>query len=146
MNCERHLDEVDSIPEDLSSGVRPALTLVARAAVVGMLTGLLRTGFLTALKVGDRLRAAWAAALELWRPVPGWLAAAGLVAAVASAATPASVAVFLQRAVFHMPQDYAVPTVPEAPAAAVCLFFLFGAMLGIVGVSYNRLLLGLFAT
>jgi len=97
MNCERHLDEVDSIPEDFPSGVRPALILVARAAVVGMLTGLLGAGFLTALKAGDRLRATWAAALELWRPVQGWLAAAGLVA---SAATPASVAVFLQRGVF----------------------------------------------
>lgn len=57
------------------------------------------------------------------------------------AATAASVSVYLQRAVFHMPQDYAVPVVPEAPAQATWLFFLFGLLVGILGVLYNRLLL-----
>ena len=60
-------------------------------------------------------------------------------------ATAASVSVFLQRAVFHMPQDYAVPVIPEAPAQAGWLFFLFGTAVGILGVLYNRLLLGLLA-
>lgn len=54
MNCERNLDEVDFIPEKFPSGVRPALTLVAGAAVVGVLTGLRGTEFLTALKAGER--------------------------------------------------------------------------------------------
>ena len=61
------------------------------------------------------------------------------------AATAASVSVFLQRAVFHMPQDYAVPVIPDAPAQAVWLFFLFGTVVGILGVAYNRLLLALLA-
>ena len=61
------------------------------------------------------------------------------------AATAASVSVFLQRAVFHMPQDYAVPVIPEAPAQAAWLFFLFGLLIGILGVAYNRLLLALLA-
>jgi len=61
------------------------------------------------------------------------------------AATAASVSVFLQRAVFDMPQDYAVPVIPAAPAKAVWLFFLFGAVLGILGICYNRLLLFLMA-
>ena len=60
-------------------------------------------------------------------------------------ATAASVSVFIQRAVFHMPQDYAVPVIPEAPAQAAWLFFLFGTAVGILGVLYNRLLLGLLA-
>lgn len=49
-------------------------------------------------------------------------------------ATAASVSVWLQRAVFHMPQDYAVPDIPQAPAAAVWLFFLFGTVIGILGI------------
>ncbi len=57
------------------------------------------------------------------------------------AATAASSAIFLQRAIFHMPQDYAVPVIPDAPAKAVWLFFLFGAALGLLGICYNRLLL-----
>lgn len=61
------------------------------------------------------------------------------------AATAASVSVFLQRAVFHMPQDYAVPVIPGAPASAVWLFFLFGGVIGVLGVFYNRLLLALLA-
>lgn len=60
-------------------------------------------------------------------------------------ATAASVSVFLQRAVFHMPQDYAVPVIPEAPPQAVWLFFLFGLAIGILGVLYNRLLLAFLA-
>lgn len=61
------------------------------------------------------------------------------------AATAATTSVFLQRAVFHMPQDYAVPVIPEAPAQAAWLFFVFGTVIGILGVFYNRLLLGLVA-
>lgn len=60
-------------------------------------------------------------------------------------ATAASVSVYLQRAVFHMPQDYAVPVIPEAPPQAVWLFFLFGLATGILGVLYNRLLLAFLA-
>ena len=60
-------------------------------------------------------------------------------------ATAASVSVWLQRAIFHMPQDYAVPEIPVAPAAAVWLFFLFGTVIGILGIFYNRLLLFLTA-
>ncbi|MCX6968646.1 MAG: H(+)/Cl(-) exchange transporter ClcA [Verrucomicrobia bacterium] len=60
-------------------------------------------------------------------------------------ATAASVSVCLQRAVFHMPQDYAVPVIPEAPPQAVWLFFLFGLAIGILGVLYNRLLLAFLA-
>ena len=60
-------------------------------------------------------------------------------------ATAASVSVYLQRAVFHMPQDYAVPVIPEAPPQAAWLFFVFGTAVGILGVAYNRLLLGLLA-
>lgn len=60
-------------------------------------------------------------------------------------ATAASVSVWLQRAIFHMPQDYAVPNIPQAPAAAVWLFFLFGTVIGILGVFYNRLMLALTA-
>lgn len=59
------------------------------------------------------------------------------------AASAAAVSIFLQRAVFHMPQDYAVPVVPEAPALAAGLFFVFGAGVGVLGVVYNRLLLRL---
>lgn len=59
------------------------------------------------------------------------------------AATAATVSVFLQRAVFHMPQDYAVPVIPGAPASAIWLFFLFGGAIGVFGVLYNRLLLAL---
>ena len=61
-------------------------------------------------------------------------------------ATAASVSVYLQRAVFHMPQDYAVPVIPEAPAQAAWLFFFFGTVIGILGVVYNRLLLGMLAS
>lgn len=61
------------------------------------------------------------------------------------AATAASVSVYLQRTVFHMPQDYAVPVIPEAPAEAAWLFFLFGTAVGILGALYNRLLLALLA-
>ena len=61
------------------------------------------------------------------------------------AATATTTAVFLQRAIFHMPQDYAVPVIPEAPSQAVWLFILFGTVIGILGVLYNRLLLGLVA-
>lgn len=61
------------------------------------------------------------------------------------AATAASASVFLQRAVFNMPQDYAVPVIPAAPAQAVWLFFLFGTLMGILGVLYSRLLLALVA-
>ncbi|MEI6322667.1 MAG: H(+)/Cl(-) exchange transporter ClcA [bacterium] len=60
-------------------------------------------------------------------------------------ATAASVSVWLQRAIFHMPQDYAVPDIPQAPAAAVWLFFLFGTLIGLLGVFYNRLMLALTA-
>lgn len=60
-------------------------------------------------------------------------------------ATAASVSVYLQRAIFHMPQDYSVPVIPEAPAQAVWLFFLFGLAIGILGVLYNRLLLAFLA-
>jgi CIC family chloride channel protein len=60
-------------------------------------------------------------------------------------ATAASVSVYLQRAVFHIPQDYAVPVIPEAPAQAVWLFFLFGLAVGLLGVLYNRLLLAFLA-
>ena len=38
-------------------------------------------------------------------------------------ATAASASIWLQRAVFHMPQDYRVPIIPNTPAAAVWLFF-----------------------
>lgn len=58
-------------------------------------------------------------------------------------ATAASASIYLQRAVFHMPQDYAVPVIPEAPPQAVWVFFLFGTAIGILGVLYNRLLLAL---
>ncbi|MFA7345496.1 MAG: H(+)/Cl(-) exchange transporter ClcA [Terrimicrobiaceae bacterium] len=60
-------------------------------------------------------------------------------------ATAASVSVYLQRAAFHIPQDYAVPVIPEAPAQAVWLFFLFGMAVGVSGVLYNRLLLAFLA-
>ena len=60
-------------------------------------------------------------------------------------ATAASVSVYLQRAVFHMPQDYAVPAIPDVPASATWLFFIFGTAIGILGVLYNRLLIGLLA-
>ncbi len=58
------------------------------------------------------------------------------------AATAASVSVFLQRAVFHMPQDYAVPAIPAVPPASVWVFFLFGLTVGFLGLLYNRLLIG----
>lgn len=58
-------------------------------------------------------------------------------------ATAASVSVYLQRAVFRMPQDYAVPVIPESPVQGAWLFFLFGLLVGILGVAYNRLLLSL---
>lgn len=61
-------------------------------------------------------------------------------------ATAASVSIFLQRAVFHIPQDYAVPVIPEAPPQSVWLFFLFGTAVGILGVLYNRLLIGLLSS
>jgi len=61
------------------------------------------------------------------------------------AATAASSSVYLQRVVFQMPQDYAVPVMPGAPTAAVWLFFLFGGAIGILGVVYNRLLLAVLA-
>lgn len=60
-------------------------------------------------------------------------------------ATAASTAIFLQRVVFHLPQDYAVPVIPEAPVGAVWLFFLFGLSVGFLGILYNRLLLWLLA-
>ena len=59
------------------------------------------------------------------------------------AATAACTAIFLQRAVFHMPQDYLVPVLPVAPASAAGLFFLFGAAVGVLGMLYNRILLKL---
>ena len=58
------------------------------------------------------------------------------------AATAASVSVFLQRAVFHMPQDYAVPAIPAVPPASAWVFFLFGLTVGVLGLLYNRLLIG----
>jgi CIC family chloride channel protein len=61
------------------------------------------------------------------------------------AATATTAAIFVQRAVFHMPRDYAVAAMPEPPAASVWAFFLFGALAGFLGVAYNRLLLGILA-
>ncbi len=259
---------MDFIPEDFPTSLRPALVLIAGSAVVGLLTGLVGTGFLMALQAGDRMRGALIGMLSSWPPVLGWVALALLVAGAASAAawlvgrfapnargsgvpdvenvlrgkslprhawvlpvkfvggwlalscglllgregptvqmgavigekvgrlfpdlagawkslmaagagaglatafnapvggtvfileevfrkmtpltftlaaTAASTAVFLQRAVFHMPQDYAVPMIPDSPPTAIWLFFVFGAAVGILGVAYNRLLLWLLA-
>ena len=38
-----------------------------------------------------------------------------------------------------------MPDIPQAPAAAVWLFFLFGTLIGLLGVFYNRLMLALTA-
>ncbi|MEI6035331.1 MAG: H(+)/Cl(-) exchange transporter ClcA [Verrucomicrobiae bacterium] len=268
MDDKQSSDEVNFIPEDFPSDRRQALALVAGAAVVGLLTGLLGTGFLVALKAGDRIRGEMIGGLASWPPALGWLALASACAAGASAAawlvgrfapnargsgipdvenvlrgnakprhawvipvkflggwialssglllgregptvqmgavigekvgrwipglrgawkslmaagagaglatafnapvggtvfileevfrkmtpltftlaaTAASTAVFLQRAAFHMPQDYSVPALPAPPAAAAWMFFLFGAAVGILGVAYNRLLVRILA-
>ncbi|MFZ4774351.1 MAG: H(+)/Cl(-) exchange transporter ClcA [Terrimicrobiaceae bacterium] len=259
---------VDFIPEDFPTAPGPAFLLILGAVIVGLLTGLLGTAFLLALRQGNVLREALTATLESWPPFFGWLAlsavvasatcaaawmvqrfaptakgsgipyvekilrgtgqphhawvlpikflggwlalsaglvlgregplvqmgavigektgrlipglkgawkslmAAGAGAGLASAfnapvggtifileevfrkitpmtfilaATAASASVFLQRVVFHMPQDYAVPVMPQAPTEAVWLFFLFGGAVGILGVLYNRLLLAVLA-
>lgn len=61
-------------------------------------------------------------------------------------ATAATVsAVLVQRAVFHVPQDFHVALPLSVPAEAVWLFAVFGALLGLVGILYNRLLLALAA-
>ncbi len=259
---------VDFIPQDFPTAPGPAFLLILGAVIVGLLTGLLGTAFLLALRQGNILREALTVALEGWPPFFGWLtlslvvaAAAGLAAwmverfaptakgsgipyvekilrgtgrphhawvlpikfvggwlalsaglvlgregplvqmgavigekigrlipglqgawkslmaagagaGLASAfnapvggtifileevfrkitpmtfilaATAASASVFLQRVVFHMPQDYAVPVMPQAPTAAVWIFFLFGGLVGVLGVIYNRLLLAVLA-
>jgi len=59
------------------------------------------------------------------------------------AATAAIAATYVQRALFHMGQDYTVAVTPESPAGAVWLFLLFGAVIGLFGTIYNRLLLWL---
>lgn len=61
------------------------------------------------------------------------------------AATAASVSVFVQRAVFGLGQDYQVPVVGAPPVSGVWMFLLFGAVVGGLGVLYNRLLLWLVA-
>ena len=260
--------EVDFIPEDFPQGIRAAVVLIAGAALVGALTGLVGTGFLVSLRAGSGWFADIRSALAGWPPVLGWLAltslvtfstmlaawmvrrfapnaggsgipdvekvlrgtaaphhagvlpvkffggwlalscglllgregptvqmgavigervgrmfphlqgawkslmAAGSGAGLATAfnapvggtifileevfrkitpltfilaATAASVSIFLQRAIFHMPQDYAVPVVPGTPAMAAGLFFVFGVGVGLLGVFYNRLLLRLLA-
>jgi CIC family chloride channel protein len=258
--------EVDFIPEDFPQGIRAAVVLIAGAALVGALTGVIGTAFLISLKAGSGWFADIRSVLTGWPPLLGWLTltslvtvatmlaawlvrrfapnaggsgipdvekvlrgtegphharvlpvkffggwlalscglllgregptvqmgavigervgrffphlqgawkslmAAGSGAGLATAfnapvggtifileevfrkitpltfilaATAASVSIFLQRAVFHMPQDYAVPIIPGAPSLAAGLFFAFGAGVGFLGVLYNRLLLRL---
>lgn len=266
MDCDDGTGEKNFESGEFPSGLRPALALVAGAAVVGAVTGLLGTVFLIALKAGDRLRGGLCAELARWpagwlalacvvaaasaaaawmvgkfapnakgsgipdvenvlrgavrphhaRVLPvkflgGWLAlssglllgregptvqmgavvgekigrrvpgqpgawkplmAAGAGAGLATAfnapvggtifileevfrkvspltftlaAAATTAAVFVQRAIFHMPQDYAVQVVPEPPAGSVWAFLLFGALAGFLGVAYNRLLLATLA-
>ena len=58
-------------------------------------------------------------------------------------AAAATMAIYVQRGIFHMKQDYAVQAMPEIPAEAIWLFLLFGACIGLFGAGYNRLLMQL---
>ena len=57
------------------------------------------------------------------------------------AAAATTTAIYVQRGIFHMAQDYAVAAMPEIPTNAIWLFLVFGAVIGLFGAGYNRLLL-----
>jgi len=59
------------------------------------------------------------------------------------AATATVSATFVQRAIFHMSQDFQVSEVPVIPASSIGWFLIFGLLIGGVGIVYNKLLLGL---
>ena len=59
------------------------------------------------------------------------------------AAAATTTAIFVQRGVFHMRQDYIVQAMPEIPANSIWLFLIFGAGIGFLGAGYNRLLMWL---
>ncbi|MFZ4597792.1 MAG: H(+)/Cl(-) exchange transporter ClcA [Terrimicrobiaceae bacterium] len=61
------------------------------------------------------------------------------------AATATVSATFVQRALFQAPRVFDVPHAPEVPAASIGFFLVFGLLIGVIGVAYNRLLLGLVA-
>ena len=61
------------------------------------------------------------------------------------AATATVSATFVQRALFHASRVFDVPHAPEVPAASIGFFLVFGLLIGVIGVAYNRLLLGLVA-
>lgn len=59
------------------------------------------------------------------------------------AATATTSAIFVQRAFFGATQDYQVLSPPAPPVEAIGLFVVFGAIIGLFGAFYNRLILAL---
>lgn len=58
-------------------------------------------------------------------------------------ATACTSAVWVQRAIFELPRDYAMGILQEPPINGIWLYLAMGLGLGALGVAYNRLLLAL---
>lgn len=58
------------------------------------------------------------------------------------AATAATAGVFVQRAIFHLPAEFRSVAQTTANPESIPLFFAFGCAVGILGVIYNRFLIG----
>jgi CIC family chloride channel protein len=58
-------------------------------------------------------------------------------------ATACTSAVWVQRAIFELPRDYAMGILQEPPINGIWLYLALGLGIGVLGVAYNRLLLAL---
>ena len=58
-------------------------------------------------------------------------------------ATACTSAVWVQRAIFELPRDYAMGVLQEPPINGIWLYLIMGLGIGALGVAYNRLLLAL---
>lgn len=79
-------EDVDFLPDEFPPQAGAAILLVAGAALVGLLTGLLGVGFLYLLDAGTSLRNGLIAALADWPAGTGWLLVSCLTAGAASLA------------------------------------------------------------
>ena len=86
MNTARPENEATFSPDDFPPRLGPSLLLVAGAALVGALTGLLGVAFLRLLTLGTNLRLGLTARLAAEHPVSGWAILSLAVAASAAVA------------------------------------------------------------